>query len=139
MRDLEAFPTEGVGMHLSLLQDAAMSPTVSPGDRQVHGTVSGEFVTQAFEYNGGRQVTVYVPPDPPEFIVFGGDGQLIAQWGGDLEATDLPSTMVVGLHRQTDETLRLHEYSPRFARSGSRHMRGSSSAKLRVGFERGSV
>src|SRR5687767_15013942 len=27
--------------------------------------VSGEFVTEMFEYDRGRQVTVYVPPDPP--------------------------------------------------------------------------
>jgi hypothetical protein len=30
------------------------------------GAVSGEFVTEVFEYDGGRQVTVYVPPDPPQ-------------------------------------------------------------------------
>ena len=78
------------------------------------GAGSGEFVVGAFDYDGGRQVTVYVPPDPPEFIVFAGDGQLISEWGGDLEAADLPSTMVVGVHRHADETVRLHEYSPGF-------------------------
>jgi hypothetical protein len=30
------------------------------------GAGSGEFVTETFEFDGGRQVTVYVPPDPPE-------------------------------------------------------------------------
>ena len=30
------------------------------------GAVSGEFDTEMFEYDRGRQVTVYVPPDPPE-------------------------------------------------------------------------
>jgi enterochelin esterase-like enzyme len=74
----------------------------------------GELVTETFEYDGGRQVTVYVPPDPPEAVVFAGDGQLISQWGGDLEAADVPSTMIVGVHRLADETLRLHEYSPGF-------------------------
>jgi enterochelin esterase-like enzyme len=78
------------------------------------GAVSGAFVTETFEHDGGRQVTVYVPPDPPEAIVFAGDGQVISQWGGVLEATGLPPTMVVGVHRPADETLRLHEYSPRF-------------------------
>src|SRR6266516_4121703 len=78
------------------------------------GAVSGEFVTETFEYDGGRQVTVYVPPDPPEAVVFTGDGQLISQWGGVLEAADVPSTMIVGVHRLADETLRLHEYSPGF-------------------------
>jgi enterochelin esterase-like enzyme len=57
---------------------------------------------------------VYVPPDSPEAVVFAGDGQLIAQWGGALEASGLPPTMIVGAHRVADETLRLHEYSPGF-------------------------
>ena len=78
------------------------------------GAGSGEFVTDKFEYGGGRQVTVYVPPRPPEAIVFAGDGQRIAKWGRLLEDTSVPSTMIVGVHGQTDETLRLHEYSPVF-------------------------
>ena len=73
-----------------------------------------EFVNETFDYDGGRQVTVYVPPAPPEAIVFAGDGQMIAQWGGLLEAAGVPSTMIVGVHRVADETLRLHEYSPGF-------------------------
>ena len=76
--------------------------------------IAGEFVTEAFEYDGGRQVTVYVPRDPPEAVVFAGDGQLISQWGGFLEAADVASTMIVGAHRLADETQRLHEYSPGF-------------------------
>ena len=75
-------------------------------------SIAGELVTETFEYDGGRQVTVYVPPDPPEAIVFAGDGQLISQWGGVFEAADVPPTMIVGAHRLDDETLRLHEYSP---------------------------
>ena len=57
---------------------------------------------------------MYVPPDPPEAIVFAGDGQLISGWAEALESTETPSTMVVGVHRAADETLRLHEYSPGF-------------------------
>src|SRR6476619_6021628 len=76
--------------------------------------IAGELVTETFEYDGGRQVTVYLPPDAPEAVVFAGDGQLISRWGGVLEAADVPSTMIVGVHRLVDETLRLHEYSPRF-------------------------
>ena len=76
--------------------------------------IAGELVTETFDYDGGRQVTVYVPPDPAEAIVFAGDGQLISQWGGLLEAADVPSTMIVGAHRVADEKLRLHEYSPGF-------------------------
>ncbi len=76
--------------------------------------ISGEFVTQMFDYDDGRPVTVYLPPVPPEAIVFASDGQMISQWGRSLEAADVPSTMIVGVHRVGDETLRLHEYSPKF-------------------------
>src|SRR6201986_3685829 len=50
-------------------------------DQTIAGAVSGEFVTETFEYDGGRQVTVYIPPDPPEAVVFAGDGQFISRWG----------------------------------------------------------
>ncbi len=76
---------------------------------------AGALVTETFGYDGGRQVTVYVPPDPPEAVVFAGDGQEIAQWGQTLEAADVPPTMIVGIHGLTDEQLRLQEYSPIFA------------------------
>lgn len=76
--------------------------------------IAGELVTETFDYDGGRQVTVYVPPSPPEAIVFAGDGQMISQWGRLLETAGVPSTMIVGVHRVADETLRLHEYSPGF-------------------------
>jgi enterochelin esterase-like enzyme len=77
-------------------------------------SIMGELVTETFNYDGGRQVTAYVPPVPPEAVVFAGDGQLITQWGGVLEVADVPPTMIVGTHRLDDETLRLHEYSPVF-------------------------
>ncbi len=77
-------------------------------------STEGELITERFEYDGGRQVTVYLPPDPPEAVVFAGDGQLISQWGEVVAASDGPSTMIVGVHRSADETLRLHEYSPGF-------------------------
>jgi len=76
--------------------------------------IAGKFVTETFDYDDGRQVTVYAPPVPPESIVFAGDGQMISQWGRFLEAADVPSTMIVGVHRLADETLRLDEYSPNF-------------------------
>jgi enterochelin esterase-like enzyme len=77
-------------------------------------SIAGEFVTETFDYDGGRQVTVYVPPDLPEAVVFAGDGQVLSQWGGDFETADVPPTLIVGVHRLADETLRLHEYSPGF-------------------------
>ena len=73
---------------------------------------AGQLVTETFAYDGGRQVTAYVPPAPPEAVVFAGDGQLIASWGDVLESADVPPTLIVGAHRLDDEMLRLHEYSP---------------------------
>ena len=77
-------------------------------------SITGKLITEPLAYDGGREVTVYVPSEPPEAVVFAGDGQLISPWGGVLEAADLPPTMIVGTHRLDDETLRLHEYSPGF-------------------------
>jgi enterochelin esterase-like enzyme len=77
-------------------------------------SIAGQLVTEVFDYDDGRPVTVYIPPDPPQAIVFAGDGQLISQWGAVLEAADVPPTMIVGAHRLDDETLRLQEYSPSF-------------------------
>jgi predicted esterase len=77
-------------------------------------SIVGELFTETLEYDGGREVTVYVPREPPEAVVFAGDGQLIAPWGSVLEAAGVRPTMVVGAHRLADETLRLHEYSPGF-------------------------
>jgi enterochelin esterase-like enzyme len=74
----------------------------------------GELVTETLDYDGGRKVTVYLPPDPPEAVVFAGDGQLIPQWCESVAAAGAPSAMIVGVHRLADETLRLHEYSPGF-------------------------
>jgi len=94
-----------VNRNLSESDGAPANPT---------GAVSGAFVTEMFGYDGGRQVTVYVPPDPPEAIIFAADGQRISKWGRLLEQADVPSTMIVGVHGLIDETLRLHEYSPGF-------------------------
>ncbi len=78
------------------------------------GGVAGEFISETFAYDGGRQVSVYVPSEAPEAIVFAGDGQRISKWGRLIEKAGAPSTMIVGVHGLTDETLRLHEYSPGF-------------------------
>jgi enterochelin esterase-like enzyme len=79
-------------------------------------SIAGDLVTETFDYDDGRQVTVYVPPDPPEAVVFAGDGQLISQWGGHLEAANVPPTMIVGAYRtdDADEMVRIREYSPSF-------------------------
>ena len=78
------------------------------------GAAAGKYITETFDYDSGRQVMVYVPPVPPEAIVFAGDGQMISPWGRLLEAADVPATMIVGVYRADDETVRLHEYSPKF-------------------------
>ena len=75
---------------------------------------SGEFVTDTFAFGSRRQVTVYLPPDRPEAIVFAGDGQIVSKWGRLLEKADVPSTMIVGVHGLTDDKQRLQEYSPDF-------------------------
>jgi hypothetical protein len=88
---------------------AALVPVREP---MPMSSIVGEFNTETLEYDGGRQVTAYVPAAAAEAVVFAGDGQLVASWGEVLEAADLPPTMIVGAHRVEDETLRLHEYSP---------------------------
>ena len=87
--------------------------TVKDRGRTVDGQ-PGALVTETFGYDGGRMVTVYVPPDPPEAVVFAADGQRVARWGGLLEAAGVPPTMIVGVHGLADEMARLHEYSPVF-------------------------
>ncbi|MGI9614684.1 MAG: alpha/beta hydrolase [Acidimicrobiales bacterium] len=77
-------------------------------------SVPGELASESFDYDGGRQVTVSLPSEPPEVILYAGDGQLISQWGDVLDEADVPPTAIVGVHRTADETLRLHEYSPGF-------------------------
>jgi enterochelin esterase-like enzyme len=77
-------------------------------------STAGELVTETFGYDGGRQVTVYVPPGPPEAVVFAGDGQAISRWGDVLEAAGVPPVMIVGVHGLADEMPRIHEYSPGF-------------------------
>jgi hypothetical protein len=78
------------------------------------GAIAGKFVTETFDYDGGRQVTVYIPPDPPEAIIYSGDGQAISPWGEVLEAADIPPTIIAGVHSLQEEKLRLQEYSPGF-------------------------
>ena len=91
------------------LHEAASPPEPGGAARQ-----TGDRVTRTFDYDGGRQVTVHVPSNPPELVVFAGDGELISAWGADLEAAGAPPTMVVGVHRAEDESARLMEYSPSF-------------------------
>lgn len=102
-------------------------------------SIAGLLVTETFGYDGGRQVTVYVSPGPPEAVVFAGDGQLTSQWGGGLEAADVPPTMIVGVHRTANEMFRLHEYSPGFDPGRFAAPRSSSQAMSAGGCGRASA
>jgi enterochelin esterase-like enzyme len=88
-------------------------PGAPPGSQQA-GPAAGELVTETLDYDGGRPVTVYIPPGGPQAVVFAGDGQGVSRWGRFLEAAGVRPTMIVGVHGLADETLRLQEYSPAF-------------------------
>ena len=76
---------------------------------------AGQLVTETLTYDGGRQVTVYVPPAPSASIVFAGDGGWhVSRLGAVLEAANTPSTMIVGVHGLAADDARLQEYSPVF-------------------------
>lgn len=73
----------------------------------------GQFVVETFRYGGGRQVTVYVPPEPAEAVVFAADGGWhISRLSGALAAAEAPPTMIVGVHGLRDDEGRLEEYVP---------------------------
>lgn len=76
---------------------------------------AGQLVTETFEYDDGRQVSVYVPPERTESVVFAGDGGWhTAHLSEMLEAGGRRSTMIVGAHGLADDDSRLKEYSPVF-------------------------
>jgi enterochelin esterase-like enzyme len=71
----------------------------------------GAIVTETFSFDGGRSVTVYVPPEPAEAVVYAADGG----WHTERLARALDdsaerSTMVVGVHGLDDDRERLQEY-----------------------------
>ena len=75
------------------------------------GPTAGELVTETLEYDGGRPVTVYVPPDPAEAIVFAADGGWHASRLSEaLVAANARPTMIVGVHGRPETDGRLQEY-----------------------------
>jgi enterochelin esterase-like enzyme len=103
--------------------DSSGVSAVSAGSAGLHAVpdlppddgLAGSLVTEVLpEYDGGRGVTVYVPPVPPQAVVYAADGQGFSKWGRFLERAEVPPTMVVGVHGLTEEMPRLHEYSPVF-------------------------
>ena len=68
------------------------------------------FVNETLDYDGGRQVSVYVPPNPPDSVVYAADGQWhTARLSEALRGAGLRSTMVVGVHGLEGDD-RGHEY-----------------------------
>ncbi|MGH9223632.1 MAG: alpha/beta hydrolase-fold protein [Acidimicrobiales bacterium] len=73
-------------------------------------STGGELVTETLDYDDGRQVTVYVPPNPTESIVYAADGQWhTSRLSAALQGADLRSTMIVGVHGLEGDA-RGHEY-----------------------------
>jgi hypothetical protein len=58
-----------------------MDDPVTGPERARADPIAGELVTETFDYDGGRRVRVYVPPERPEAVVFAADGQLTSEWG----------------------------------------------------------
>jgi enterochelin esterase-like enzyme len=74
---------------------------------------AGQLVTATLDYDGGREVTVYVSPAPAESIVFVADGGWhISRLAEVLAAANAVSTMIVGVHGPGDDNARLSEYLP---------------------------
>jgi enterochelin esterase-like enzyme len=62
-------------------------------------------------FDGGRMVTVNVPPDSAEAVVFVADGGWhVSALSETLQRAGQRSTMVVGVHGRPDDNDRLHEY-----------------------------
>ena len=75
-------------------------------------SLRGSLLTETFPFDGGRSATAYVPPDPPEAVVYAADGGWHTErLAKALEASvERSSTMVVGVHGLEDDDGRLHEY-----------------------------
>lgn len=72
---------------------------------------AGQFITERFGYDGGRQVTVYTPPHPAEAVVYAADGGWhISRLAEALDGSSARPTMVVGVHGLPDDDGRLKEY-----------------------------
>ncbi len=72
---------------------------------------SGELISETLSYDQGRQVTVYVPPDPARAIVYAADGGWhVDRLSEALARAGIQSTMIVGVHGLPDDDGRLREY-----------------------------
>jgi enterochelin esterase-like enzyme len=79
-------------------------------------SLRGSFVTEELAFDGGRSATAYLPPGTPDSVVFAADGG----WHTERlalaleEASEDPSTMIVGVHGLADDDGRLREYVESF-------------------------
>jgi enterochelin esterase-like enzyme len=86
-------------------------PPLGPEELGARMGKAGEMVTETLDYDGGRAVTVYVPPEPVDLVVFAADGGWhLPRLVEAMERSDAPSTMVVGVHGKDDDDGRLREY-----------------------------
>ena len=77
--------------------------------------LQGKLITESLDYDGGRQVTAYLPSQTPEALVFAADGGWhTARLVEALEACGGRPTMVVGVHGMPDDDGRLKEYVEAF-------------------------
>lgn len=85
-------------------------------DNALVSPLNGSLVAETFDFDGGRDLTVYVPPVRPESVVYAADGgwhteRLARALEGSVRG---PSTMVIGVHGLDDDDRRLHEYVEAF-------------------------
>ena len=79
-------------------------------------SLRGSLVNETFDFDGGRRVTMYVPPGQRGSVVFAADGGWHTErLAHALEASaESPSTVVIGVHGLDDDDGRLHEYVESF-------------------------
>ena len=71
----------------------------------------GGLVSEVLSYDGGRSVTVYVPPESADSVVFLADGGWhVAGLSEALHRAGRRSTSIVGVHGLSDDDGRLNEY-----------------------------
>lgn len=98
--------------HLCKLVGRTRHLSVIRCDNAPVSSLSGSLFTETFNFDGGRDLTVYVPPGRPDSVVYAADGG----WHTERLARALersverPSTMVLGVHGLDDDDGRLHEY-----------------------------
>ncbi len=78
-------------------------------------TVAGQLIDHTFDYDGGRQVTVYLPSEPARAVVFAADGGWhTTSLAEVMETGGAAPVAIIGVHGRVDDDERLKEYSPRF-------------------------